>query len=90
MRRAGLEWLWRLVLEPRRWRRQLVLPQFWWLERREARPVISVVIPAYNEAERLPATLRRVREYLDAAGEEYEVIVVDDGSTDGTVAFVGV
>jgi N-acetylglucosaminyldiphosphoundecaprenol N-acetyl-beta-D-mannosaminyltransferase len=37
VRRAGLEWLWRLALEPRRWRRQLVLPQFWFLERREAR-----------------------------------------------------
>jgi N-acetylglucosaminyldiphosphoundecaprenol N-acetyl-beta-D-mannosaminyltransferase len=37
VRRAGLEWLWRLALEPRRWRRQLVLPQFWYLERREAR-----------------------------------------------------
>jgi N-acetylglucosaminyldiphosphoundecaprenol N-acetyl-beta-D-mannosaminyltransferase len=37
VRRAGLEWLWRLALEPRRWRRQLVLPQFWYLERREVR-----------------------------------------------------
>lgn len=37
VRRAGLEWLWRLALEPSRWRRQLVLPQFWWLERREVR-----------------------------------------------------
>ncbi len=36
VRRAGMEWLWRLVLEPRRWRRQAVLPRFWWLERREA------------------------------------------------------
>lgn len=35
VRYAGFEWLWRLALEPRRWRRQLVLPQFWWLERRE-------------------------------------------------------
>jgi N-acetylglucosaminyldiphosphoundecaprenol N-acetyl-beta-D-mannosaminyltransferase len=35
IRQAGLEWLWRLALEPRRWRRQLVLPQFWYLERRE-------------------------------------------------------
>jgi N-acetylglucosaminyldiphosphoundecaprenol N-acetyl-beta-D-mannosaminyltransferase len=35
VRSAGFEWLWRLALEPRRWRRQLVLPQFWWLERRE-------------------------------------------------------
>ena len=37
VRRAGFEWLWRLVLEPSRWRRQAVLPLFWWLERREAR-----------------------------------------------------
>lgn len=37
VRRAGFEWLWRLALEPGRWRRQLVLPWFWWLERREAR-----------------------------------------------------
>lgn len=37
VRRAGLEWLWRLLLEPSRLRRQLVLPQFWFLERREAR-----------------------------------------------------
>jgi len=50
--------------------------------------VISVVIPAYNEHDRIPATLDRVREYLDSAGEEYEVIVVDDGSADATVALV--
>ena len=37
VRRAGLEWLWRLAFEPSRWRRQLVLPRFWYLERREAR-----------------------------------------------------
>jgi len=48
--------------------------------------VISIVVPAYDEASRLPATLRSLREYLDASGEEYEVIVVDDGSADGTVA----
>ena len=35
VRRAGLEWLWRLAREPSRWRRQLALPEFWWLERRE-------------------------------------------------------
>src|SRR4051794_33343811 len=48
--------------------------------------VLSLVIPAYNEALRLPATLRAVRAYLDDAGEPYEVIVVDDGSSDDTVA----
>ena len=47
-------------------------------------PRLSVVIPAYNEAERLPATLARVRAYLDARGEDYEIVVVDDGSSDAT------
>ncbi|HEY7928205.1 MAG TPA: dolichyl-phosphate beta-glucosyltransferase [Candidatus Dormibacteraeota bacterium] len=50
--------------------------------------MISFVIPAYNERDRLPATLGIVRDYFDAAAEEYEVIVADDGSRDGTVAFV--
>jgi N-acetylglucosaminyldiphosphoundecaprenol N-acetyl-beta-D-mannosaminyltransferase len=36
VRRAGLEWSWRLVRQPWRIRRQLVLPGYWWLERREA------------------------------------------------------
>jgi len=45
---------------------------------------LSVVIPAYNEAERLPPYLASVREYLDARyPERYEVLVVDDGSGDG-------
>ena len=48
-------------------------------------PLLSVVVPAYNEAARLPATLVRLREYLDANGEPYEVTVVDDGSQDATV-----
>jgi dolichyl-phosphate beta-glucosyltransferase len=47
---------------------------------------LSLVVPSYNEAERLPATLRRIRQYLDAGGEAYAVIVVDDGSTDDTSA----
>ncbi|GAC1570734.1 MAG: glycosyltransferase family 2 protein [Candidatus Dormibacteria bacterium] len=46
--------------------------------------MISVVIPAYNESARLPPTLERMRRYLDGAAEEYEVLVVDDGSQDGT------
>ncbi|HYA00353.1 MAG TPA: dolichyl-phosphate beta-glucosyltransferase [Candidatus Binatia bacterium] len=46
--------------------------------------MLSVVIPAYNEAGRLPETLRVLRGELDEMGETYEVIVVDDGSRDGT------
>lgn len=50
--------------------------------------MLSVVVPAYNEARRLPATLVAMRDYLDANEPEYEVIVVDDGSTDSTAAVV--
>jgi dolichyl-phosphate beta-glucosyltransferase len=46
--------------------------------------MLSIVVPAYNEALRLPRTLDQMRHHLDATGEEYEVIVVDDGSDDGT------
>jgi glycosyltransferase involved in cell wall biosynthesis len=47
---------------------------------------ISIIIPAYNEEKRLPATLRTVKEYLQAASWEFaEIVVVDDGSRDGTV-----
>jgi dolichyl-phosphate beta-glucosyltransferase len=48
--------------------------------------VLSIVVPAYNEESRLPGSLRRMREHFDAAGEDYEVIVVDDGSSDETYA----
>jgi len=43
-----------------------------------------VVIPAYNEAERLPRSLERVLHYLAASGRSHEVLVVDDGSQDQT------
>jgi dolichyl-phosphate beta-glucosyltransferase len=45
---------------------------------------LSIVIPAYNEAHRLPTTLAAIADYLDEAGTDAEVIVIDDGSTDGT------
>ena len=45
---------------------------------------LSVVIPAYNEALRLGPSLRQVVTYLRQQGESYEVLVVDDGSTDAT------
>jgi dolichyl-phosphate beta-glucosyltransferase len=48
----------------------------------------SVVIPAFNEAERLPPYLEEVVGFFDDRGEPYEVVVVDDGSTDATVAAV--
>src|SRR5207247_1783987 len=47
-------------------------------------PRLSVVIPAFNEAVRLPRTLARVNAHLAGQGHAYEIVVVDDGSTDGT------
>ncbi|MCM8831854.1 MAG: glycosyltransferase family 2 protein [Candidatus Omnitrophica bacterium] len=46
---------------------------------------LSVVIPAYNEEKRLADTLEKISEYLNKNKYSYEVIVVDDGSTDNTV-----
>lgn len=46
----------------------------------------SIIIPAFNEEARLGATLEEISLYLAATGKHAEVIVVDDGSTDGTVA----
>jgi glycosyltransferase involved in cell wall biosynthesis len=48
--------------------------------------VISIVVPAYNEEALLAATLTHLRAAAGALGEPYEVIVVDDGSTDRTAA----
>jgi dolichyl-phosphate beta-glucosyltransferase len=51
-------------------------------------PETTIVIAAYNEANRLPATLTKIHAYLAATGLHAEVIVVDDGSTDDTAALV--
>ena len=45
---------------------------------------LTLVIPAYNEEIRLPRTLSQLRDYLDQWGVNYRVVVVDDGSRDGT------
>ncbi len=48
---------------------------------------ISIVVPAYNEQARLPDTIRRIQEYLSRSEWIfYEILIVDDGSTDGTAA----
>jgi dolichyl-phosphate beta-glucosyltransferase len=47
-------------------------------------PSLSIVIPAFNEAGRLPKNLARLRDWLSELPYRHEIIVVDDGSTDGT------
>jgi glycosyltransferase involved in cell wall biosynthesis len=49
---------------------------------------LSVIIPAYNEEERLPRTLERVSQYLRTLPFASEIIVVDDGSSDSTAQVV--
>ena len=51
---------------------------------RAPRPRISCVVPAYNEARNLPVLLPLLREALAALSDDWEVIVVDDGSRDDT------
>lgn len=51
-------------------------------------PQLSIVIPCYNEATRLPRSLPVIQAYLQNSGLTYEILVVDDGSKDGTVAYV--
>lgn len=53
-----------------------------------SKPYLSVIIPAYNEEKRIAATLFDVGRYLSQQSYSYEIIVVSDGSTDGTVEIV--
>lgn len=63
-----------------------------WIERQKVSDVavdISIVVPCFNEQWRLPSTLIDIIDYVDAHGEtQFEIIVVDDGSTDNTSEIV--
>ncbi len=52
----------------------------------KSQPLVSIVIPAYNESLHIGATIRSVHEYVLRKPWRFEIIVVDDGSEDGTVA----
>jgi len=51
-------------------------------------PFLSIVIPAFNEAGRISSTLQQVGDYLTSQDYTWEVLVVDDGSTDNTAVLV--
>lgn len=50
-----------------------------------SRPFVSIVVPAYNEENRLAASLAKIGAYLNESGVAAEILVVDDGSKDRTV-----
>jgi len=52
----------------------------------ESAPDLSIIIPAYNEELRLPDTLEKIAAFLQGEPTSAEVVVVDDGSSDRTVA----
>ena len=47
---------------------------------------LSVVLPIYNEAESLPTVIPEISAVLRTVGQTYEILAVDDGSTDQSVA----
>ncbi|HMN60655.1 MAG TPA: glycosyltransferase family 2 protein [Anaerolinea sp.] len=49
-------------------------------------PFLSIILPAHNEEQRLPPSLKKVQAFIDAQPYPAEVIVVENGSTDGTYA----
>jgi glycosyltransferase involved in cell wall biosynthesis len=53
-----------------------------------AQPYLSIIIPAYNEAERIPQTLIDMDKRLATVDYSYEILVVNDGSTDNTALVV--
>jgi glycosyltransferase involved in cell wall biosynthesis len=54
------------------------------MEPTQDRPYLSLVIPAYNEQENVDALLKRVGDALASTGKPFEVVIIDDGSTDST------
>jgi dolichyl-phosphate beta-glucosyltransferase len=52
------------------------------------KPSLSIIIPAFNEVERIALTLNSVHNYLKKNDKNAEIIVVDDGSSDGTDTLV--
>lgn len=56
------------------------------LSPRRATPELSLIVPAYNEAILLDSTVRRLHAVVAGLKVTYEIIIVDDGSSDGTAA----
>lgn len=62
--------------------------QRWKVESLDAEPLLSIVIPAYNEEERILPTIGAIASYVSDLNIAWELIVADDGSRDQTAALV--
>ncbi|MBU0510823.1 MAG: glycosyltransferase family 2 protein [Chloroflexi bacterium] len=51
-------------------------------------PTFSIIAPIYNEINNLPELYPRIREVMDSTGESWELVLVDDGSTDGSTDLI--
>ena len=50
----------------------------------ETKVTVSIVLPAYNEADKLDVAVEKVSQALKEAGYRFEIVIAEDGSTDGT------
>ncbi len=51
-------------------------------------PVFTIIAPVYNETELLDELYRQICEVMDSTGEVWELVLVDDGSTDGSTDMI--
>ena len=51
-------------------------------------PTFTIIAPVYNEAESLPVLYQRVKEVMDSTGEPWELMLIDDGSNDGSTDMI--
>ena len=54
----------------------------------ETKPIYSIIVPVYNESGSLPELHKRLSEVMDTSGEAWELLLVDDGSTDGSTQMI--
>jgi dolichol-phosphate mannosyltransferase len=52
------------------------------------KPVFSIIAPIFNERENLPELYQRVKQVMEQTGEDWELLLVDDGSTDGSTQLI--
>ncbi len=51
-------------------------------------PIYSIIAPVYNEEDNLPILYKRIKEVMDTTGEAWELLLVDDGSKDGSTDII--